>query len=145
MATAEADRSLPRGAVIAGFVLVGLALAAAGTARLTGFGSQSVVLAPAAASVDLVFADRADGAVVVTGAGTETVLEPGTNGFVRGVVRGLARDRRARGIGPEVPFRLVSRVDGRLALEDPATGRSLDLGAFGPTNADAFRRLLGQR
>jgi len=105
-------------------------------------GTLALPDAPVLEAVDLVFADRADGAVVVSGGGTETVLDPGTNGFVRGVLRGLARDRRARGIGADEPFRLMRRADGRLALEDPATGRVLDLSAFGPTNTEAFARLM---
>jgi putative photosynthetic complex assembly protein len=100
--------------------------------------------APAAEAVAISFEDRADGAVVVrTEDGAErAVLAPGTNGFIRGVLRGLARERRMNGKGADTPFHLVLRVDGRLALADPATGRTLDLGAFGHTNADAFARLL---
>jgi putative photosynthetic complex assembly protein len=90
-------------------------------------------------------ADRADGAVVLTDAGTgQTVLvaAPGEDGFLRGALRGLARDRRMRGIGPEAPFRLVAWSDGRMTLDDTATGRRLDLLAFGQTQAEAFARLL---
>ena len=31
-------------------------------------------------------------------------LQPGTNGFVRGVLRGLVRERRARHVGPRRRF-----------------------------------------
>jgi putative photosynthetic complex assembly protein len=61
---------------------------------------------------------------------------------MRGTLRGLARDRRMRDLGPEAPFRLVSWTDGRLTLDDTATGRRLDLLAFGQTQAEAFARLL---
>jgi putative photosynthetic complex assembly protein len=137
-----AHNPVPRTAVIAAALLVAVTVVAAVAARWTDVGTLRMPEVAAAASVDLTFTDRADGAVVVEGGGAVTVLDPGTNGFVRGVLRGLARDRRARGIGAETPFRLVQRVDGRLALEDPATGRTLDLGAFGPTNAGAFARFL---
>jgi putative photosynthetic complex assembly protein len=142
MSQLKAEQPIPRMAIAAMAGLLAMAVIFAATARLTGVGTFHAPVVAAAKSVDLVFADRADGAVEVTGGGRTTVLEPGTNGFIRGVMRGLARDRRARGIGAEVPFHLVRRVDGRLSLEDPATGRVLDLGAFGPTNADAFSRLL---
>ena len=33
-------------------------------------------------------------------------------------------------------------ADGRLSLQDEATGRSIDLGAFGPTNAAVFAHLM---
>jgi putative photosynthetic complex assembly protein len=96
-------------------------------------------------SVSLRFSDRADGAVVVQRAtdGTEVaVLGEDGSGFVRGVMRGLARDRRMRGIDAVPPFELVRWSDGRLTLRDTATDRLIDLGAFGPTNLDAFARLL---
>jgi putative photosynthetic complex assembly protein len=92
-----------------------------------------------------VASDRADGAVVLTDAtsGREVlVVAPGEDGFMRGTLRGLARDRRLRDLGPEAPFRLSSWSDGRLTLDDTATGRRLDLLAFGQTQADAFARLL---
>ncbi|MFY7781768.1 MAG: photosynthetic complex assembly protein PuhC, partial [Tagaea sp.] len=43
---------------------------------------------------------------------------------------------------PETPFRLSMWRDGSLVLDDPATGRRVDLRAFGATNRDAFARLL---
>ena len=95
---------------------------------------------------DLRFDDRADGGVVITewpAGDVVAVLPPGTNGFVRGVMRGLARDRRAREIGSEPPFRLTHWSDGRLTLDDPSTGRRIDLDAFGPTNTAVFARLMG--
>ena len=80
--------------------------------------------------------------VLADGTRTVTVLAPGSNGFIRGVLRGLVRERKRRGIGAETPFRLSYLTDGRLLLADPATGRVIDLGAFGPTNTAAFARLL---
>lgn len=108
--------------------------------------------APGAASSELVdsavelrFTDRADGAVVVQRAadGSEVaVLGEQGSGFIRGVLRGLARDRRMRGIDAVPPFELARWKDGRLTLRDTATQRVIDLGAFGPTNLDAFAQLL---
>ena len=69
-------------------------------------------------------------------------VAPGTNGFLRGTMRGLARERKRQGIGPELPFRLIGRADGRLTLEDPGTGRRVDLESFGPTNAAVFAQLM---
>ena len=91
------------------------------------------------------FADRADGAVVITEAETGRVVNvasPGTNGFLRSTLRGLVRDRKRSDIGAEAPFRLIRWNDGRLTLQDEATGRTIDLGAFGLTNAAAFARLM---
>ena len=91
------------------------------------------------------FIDRADGAVVVERASDSAqvaVLGADGTGFIRGVLRGLARERRMRGIDAQPPFELVRWSDGRLTLKDTATGRLIDLGAFGPTNLDAFAQLL---
>lgn len=90
------------------------------------------------------FEDRMDGSIAVidplSGQAFETVS--GQAGFVRGTLRGLARERRRMGLGAEQPFVLTARADGRLTLHDPATGRIIDLDAFGPLNASAFARLL---
>ncbi|WP_333670578.1 photosynthetic complex assembly protein PuhC [Elioraea tepidiphila] len=94
---------------------------------------------------DLRFEDRADGGVAILDvrAGT-TVSEiaPGEGGFVRATLRGLARERKREEIGRETPFRLTVWGDGRLTLEDPATGRFVDLGAFGQTQVATFARLV---
>jgi putative photosynthetic complex assembly protein len=57
-------------------------------------------------------------------------------------LRGLARDRRADHVGIAPPFRLTHWANGRLSLDDPSTGRHIDLEVFGPTNAGAFADIL---
>ena len=69
-------------------------------------------------------------------------LQPGTENFIRGVLRGLARERRSHSLDRGIPFRLARHGDGRLTLQDLATGRRIDLQAFGATNVGSFRRLL---
>lgn len=97
----------------------------------------------------LVFKDRADGAVLVFDADPrpprliDVVL--GQSGFLRGVLRGFASARRALGIGSEPPLRLLRLPDGKVRLNDPSTGRSAILDAFGPDNAAAFIRYLPAR
>ena len=41
-----------------------------------------------------------------------------------------------------IPFRLTRWADGRLSVEDPTTGRRVDLGAFGAVNAASFAKLM---
>jgi len=121
-------------------VLVALTIAPAGRPRAPEE-AGAVTLASRAITV----ADRDDGAVVIRDAAdgrVVLVLPPGQDGFMRGTLRGLARDRRLRNLGPEAPFRLTAWSDGRMTLDDMATGRRLDLLAFGQTNAEAFLRLL---
>ncbi len=136
---------MPRVPLYAAAALVLTTIVLVGIARIGGVGQLRTPQTAVTAERTLLFADRADGAVLVTDARSGALLEtiaPGTNGFLRGTLRGLARDRKRAGIGPDAPFRLTSRVDGRLLLEDPATGRLIDLGAFGPVNAAVFTRLL---
>jgi putative photosynthetic complex assembly protein len=141
-----ANRPFPRGALIGAGALIGFALLAVSAARLGGFGTVQVPEAVALESRELRFLDRQDGAVVVLAPGDARpieVLAPETNGFVRGVMRSVARERRLQDIGSQQPVLLTLWDDGRLSLEDAATGYLVNLEAFGPTNAGAFARLLG--
>jgi putative photosynthetic complex assembly protein len=93
----------------------------------------------------LQFVDAPDGAVLVYDAESHRQirsLPPGTNGFVRATMRNFARERRSNSIGPGIPFNLIASQDGRLVLEDPSTGRHIDLEAFGQTNAGVFAGFL---
>jgi putative photosynthetic complex assembly protein len=113
--------------------------------RLTGIGVVRTPEPPVVEVRELRFADRSDGSIQVYDARDGTLIhtvEPGSNGFLRGAMRGLARERKRSGIGPEVPFRLIAHEDGRMTLEDPTTQRRIDLGSFGPTNAAAFAQLM---
>ena len=70
------------------------------------------------------------------------LVPPRSNGFVRGVLRGLFRNRKQEALGRDGLFRLSRQADGRLSIEDPQTGRRVDLDAFGATNSAAFAELL---
>ena len=100
--------------------------------------------APTVALRELRFEDAADGSVRVvdhrSGATIESVH--GEQGFLRGSLRGLVRERRKHGIGAAVPFQLIGRADGRVTLSDPATGARIDLESFGPANAAVYTRWL---
>ena len=140
------ERPFPRGPLLGAGALVAAALLLAGAGRLAGISSAPVTAAPVAAR-DLRFEDRADGGVSILDArdGRQVdVAEAGTNGFLRATLRGLARERRLRGVeaGPGAPFRVTAWADGRVTLDDPTTGRHVELAAFGGTNEAAFARLL---
>jgi len=89
------------------------------------------------------FVDAPDKSVQVLDAdtGVEVYRVVGEAGFIRGILRGMARERRRLGKGPEEPFEL-SLDAGLLTLRDLATGGHVELTAFGPTNAGAFARML---
>lgn len=133
----------PRGPLLVGFALVAIALITATVGRSTDTGATQ----PAGSAVterELRFEDRSDGAVVIyAGAENQPIdVLTGENGFLRGTLRGLARARRMEGASPAAPFRLTAWSSGRLTLDDPLTGRRVELEAFGPVNTAVFARLL---
>ncbi len=138
------DRSLPRGALFGAAALVTLSMAVALVGRVGGYSATPVPTASVVESRELRFADRADGAVVITGIDGDvvSVAAPGTNGFMRGVLRGLAQERLRQNAGAETPFELTRWSDGRLSLSDPVTNRHVYLQAFGPSNVEPFATLL---
>jgi putative photosynthetic complex assembly protein len=139
--------AIPRAPIVAAAALVLVTLLTVAGARWAGLATNSSARTgePVTAVVEAFFDDRDDGAVVVREAGSGrvlTVAEPGSGGFLRGTLRALVRERRQHGLGAEQPFRVLAHPDGRLTLEDPATGRRMDLSAFGPSNVAVFARLL---
>lgn len=122
-----------------------LALAVTGTAAVRWSGATiRAPDAPAVATIALRFEDRPDGSIAVLDGHSGKALRSitGEAGFVRGTLRGLARERKRMGGGPEQAFELVRRADGRLTLHDPVTGRVVDLDSFGPINSSGFAALL---
>jgi putative photosynthetic complex assembly protein len=88
----------------------------------------------------LQFVDQPDGSINVIDKSTEHVIQ----GFLRGTLRALVRERKLRGIDPatERSFELIAHSGGRLTLRDPATGSTIALESFGPTNTAVFAGLL---
>jgi putative photosynthetic complex assembly protein len=138
----------PRGALIAASALVGFSLVATTVVRLVRITAPAPIAAAQSApvsSIDLRFSDETDGSIRVQNSKTDQVLatiEPGVGGFVRGVMRGLARDRISRHIGQAPPFRRSQAKGGHMTLEDTATGRVIDLDSFGADNRESFVALL---
>lgn len=146
MSNHDHDRTLPRGALLAVAALIGVSLVSVIAVRiLQPEGLKTPIEAALIDSRDLRFVDVGKGEVAIydwpDGSLVET-LDPGTDNFIRGVIRGLARERRGADVGADRPFRLSRFDNGQLTLEDPATGRVLTLEAYGATNAAAFSRLL---
>jgi len=125
--------------------LVLSALIGASAVRLAGVSAVQQADAATLSTRQLRFEDRPDGGIAVLDAPSGQVLStvaPGSNGFLRSTMRGLVRERKRQGLGPETPFELLGRADGRLTLVDPGTGRRIDLESFGSTNSAVFAGLL---
>ncbi|MDO9383923.1 MAG: photosynthetic complex assembly protein PuhC [Hyphomicrobiaceae bacterium] len=136
---------IPRAILLAAAALACGVIVVAGTARTTDIGVSRVEYAAPAARRDVRFADQPDGSVAVSDANSNevvAVLEPGTNGFVRIMMRSLAKHRQDMGIGAEPAFALTRWDDGRLSILDPVTGQHRDLSGFGKTNVNDFAKLL---
>ena len=145
MSHSAAARPFPRYPLFGAGILVAATILAALSVRTTGIGAFHAPQAAPVMARDLTFVDRPDGSIAVYGApGGRLVysVPPASNGFIRGTLRGLARERRLAGDGTATPFRLTSWADGRLTLDDLATGRRIELESFGVTNAGAFASIL---
>ncbi len=152
--SAHADRPIPKP------VLWGIGAMIAVTFALTGGVALGLLERPkpasevrAAAGIavvaerTLVFRDMPDGSLGIFDGGTASTpfasVAAGSNqGFIRGVIRSMSRERRMKGVSPDAPYQLKLWADGRLSLEDVATGRTVELDSFGRDNRTAFWRLL---
>jgi putative photosynthetic complex assembly protein len=144
-ASAGAD-TFPKWVLLCAGGIIAFSLIAVGLVRITGNGPDQRAAAPTVQR-SLLFQDQKDGGVLVADGRTGetlTVLH-GEQGFVRGALRALTRERHSRGLGSNLPFDLVARVDGRVTLMDPSTGHRVDLESFGPTNTAEFARSLAMR
>lgn len=147
------EQPIPRGALWFVAVLVTFTMMSAGAVRLgyAPVASSPVAVRTAAkltptATRNLSFVDRADGGLTITDVGTGRIVKsivPGEpSGFIRGMLRGMGRERRMNNVAKTVPYRLESWPNGQLSLTDTGTGRSIELTAFGPTNRTAMADLL---
>ena len=137
--------TVPKPALIMAAALIVFVFGLAASAKVFGFGAFKEMPTAVLAERSLRFVDVAGGAITVMDATTNTVaaeLPAGTNNFLRGAMRALTRERKMASIGPDVPFRLVRYVDGRLVLHDPATKQSVTVTSFGQTQVESFDRLL---
>jgi putative photosynthetic complex assembly protein len=108
--------------------------------RLENF-TRAPAAPPVIAKAELTFTDLADGGVSVRNAASGQVvatIPARDDGFLRMTLRLLAAARLRQHIGQEQPFLLTEYTGGRMRLADPATGLSIELEAFGPSNVGEF-------
>ncbi len=93
----------------------------------------------------LKFFDTSDGGVLVTDGSSGAELArfaPNTGGFVRATARALIQGRMARGIGPAVPFELISWNNGSMTLRDSQTGQAVEVSSFGAKTNEVYENIL---
>jgi putative photosynthetic complex assembly protein len=134
-----------RAPLIAAGCLIAFMLTIATVAQTTGIGKWRADVGAASQTLSLAFADRDDGAVVVTDAasGAEVfVYAPDKHGFVRSALRAVSRKRQVAGLDESAPFEIARHDDGKLTLTDPLTGSRVILNGFGAPNAAEFAQLF---
>ena len=73
------------------------------------------------------------------------LLDLPEGGFVDVMAAAVRRSRAVARITDNPPVRIVRYDNGRLAMEDPATGWSAELYAFGADSKAAFERILDMK
>lgn len=144
MNSRHADHSISTKPMWVLAALVGCSLVAIALAQWAGW-TRVGQDAPVAWSRALHFQDHSSGAVLVIDANSDQEIArfEGEQGFVRGSLRALIRERKRRDLGPEQPFILQGHTDGRVSLRDPTTQTRIPLDSFGPNQLALFQPLLG--
>ncbi len=143
--SAMQDLTPPKPMLRVAVVMVALTFTLAISASQFGIGKSADTYGAPVAQRALAFADAPDGGIIVRDGETGAValtLPQGTNGFLRGALRGLADRRRTARLSHEAPFLLTAWDDGRITLEDPLTRQRVAVSSFGPTQVRSFVALL---
>jgi putative photosynthetic complex assembly protein len=143
---------VPRGPLLGALAVVTVAFGAAVAGRFTGAGAthEGVTAGPSArpwrsTGACCASPTRRTARVLVYDAPTNALalrLPPGGDGFLRGTLRAMTRERMLARIGQEPPFVLTRWSDGRLTLDDSATQMHVAVTSFGPTQIASFEQLL---
>lgn len=126
--------------------MLALALSSLAIATYSSIADRPHVGVPAAGTVvaqrELILEGVSAQAVVVRDIDGTVLLDLPHGGFITVIQSGMERARRVARVPGNPPMRVVRYDNGRLVAEDPATGWSAELYAFGQDNKAAFERLL---
>lgn len=145
MTDAFGQRPFPRGPLIAVATLLGFVILMISIARLTGAKMELAPLTPEVQAREIQFLDLTDGSLDVRDVNTGVLIQtvqPGEGGFIRGILRSMARQRAGYKANITEPFHLARRESGDMTLRDPVTGIQLELRAYGASNAASFAQLM---
>lgn len=131
------------------FAALAMIVLAIGALRLSGYHpASSVPEGVSEASRRLQFEDAPQGSVIVRDANTGEdihTFQRAEGSFVRATLRALVNNRKHQGIPLEGQFRLDRFNGHQLFLTDEATGRSISLNAFGPSNTAVFAAFMSNQ
>ncbi len=130
-------------------LLLGMAALALSTLALASYSVVSgrahvgvPVAGTAVHSTPIVLIGKSAQAVVVERPDGTVLADLPHGGFITVIQSGMARERLVHGIKDNPPINIVAYDNGRLVAEDPTTGWSAELYAFGSDNRAAFVRLI---
>jgi putative photosynthetic complex assembly protein len=130
-------------------LIYGMAALALATLIVTGFAvatDRAKVGTPAAGIAVqerfLILEGKSAQAVVVKDTDGTVLMDLPHGGFITVIQSAMARARTVARVPGNPPLRIVRYDNGRLVAEDPQTGWSAELYAFGQDNKAAFERLL---
>jgi putative photosynthetic complex assembly protein len=131
------------------WAMFGLAMAALGLTSYAVVTHRPLVGEPQASTVLrerwIVLEGHGAKAVTVRDPDGSILLDMAHGGFVTVIQNGLETERKRHHVDPLRPIRIVEYANRRLVAEDPDTGWSIELYAFGSDNKAAFERLLDQK
>lgn len=137
---------IPRGLLIAMAALALSALAMTSFSVLTNRPHEGVPLASQPVSETwFVLEGQSAQAVTVRDRDGKLLLDLPHGGFITVIQNAMTRARTVAGVTGNPPMKVVRYENGRLVAEDPASGWSAELYAFGDDNKAAFERLLSSQ
>ncbi len=94
---------------------------------------------------DLILEGKSAQAVTVYAADGTLLADMPHGGFITVIQNAMQRARTVARVTGNPPIRIVQYDNGRLVAEDPSTGASIELYAFGSDNKAAVERLMRQK
>ncbi|MDZ4089215.1 MAG: photosynthetic complex assembly protein PuhC [Tabrizicola sp.] len=94
---------------------------------------------------ELILEGRSAQAVTVYSADGTLLADMDHGGFITVIQNAIQRARTVARVEGNPPIKIVKYDNGRLVAEDPASGASIELYAFGGDNKAAVERLLDQK
>ncbi len=130
------------------WAMLGLAVSALAITTFAVLTDRPHVGSPAPGKVvaqrALILEGKSAQAVTVRAADGTLIADMDHGGFVTVIQNAIQRARTVARVQGNPPIRIVRYDNGRLVAEDPASGASIELYAFGGDNKAAVERLLDQ-
>lgn len=148
---ALADRPSPEREMIPRTLLWAMLALALSALAITSFAvltDRQPVGQPAPGKVvaerEIILEGRSAQAVTIYDAEGTLIADMDHGGFITVIQNAIQRARTVARVTGNPPIRIVKYDNGRLVAEDPASGASIELYAFGSDNKAAVERLLDQ-